>query len=118
MVKSQMKPKNNSSESQEQQGFITWFRYKYPSVIIFHIPNGGFRDMATAQKLKKDGVVPGIPDLFIPKFKIFIEMKKKEGGTISKEQKVMMEYLERVGYKCIVGYGATDASVKLMELIK
>jgi len=107
-----------SSESMEQQGFLTWFHLKYPDVLIFHIPNGGFRDIKTATKLRAEGVVPGVPDLFIPKWKIFIEMKRKKGGVLSADQTKIINYLERAGYIVIVGYGAEDASTKLMEVRK
>ena len=107
-----------STESQEQIGFVTWFRYKFPDVLLFHIPNGSFRTIVTAQRLKHDGVVPGVPDLMVPAWHLFIEMKRKEGGVISPEQKKTIDYLTRVGYTVIVGYGAEDASRKVLEFLK
>lgn len=109
--------KNNieSSESSHQIGFINWFRYKYPNVLIFHIPNGGFRSIKTAKRLKEEGVVPGIPDLFIPEWKIFIEMKRTKGGIVSKEQKAMIKYLQEIGYTAFVANGATEASQKILD---
>jgi hypothetical protein len=105
-----------STESQEQQGFITWFRLKYPSILIFHIPNGGYRNIVTGQRLKKEGVVAGIPDLYIPRAKIWIEMKTST-GKLSPEQVEMHRYLRAIGDTVIVGYGAEDASKKILELI-
>ena len=108
-----MKP---TTESMEQQGFVTWFRSRYPGVLIFAIPNGGKRSIRTALTLKAEGVVPGVPDLFIPEWRLFIEMKRTRGGIISKEQKAMMKYLkETCNYSVIVGYGAEDASKKLLD---
>ena len=107
-----------SSEHSEQTGFVNWFRYKYPNIIIFAIPNGGFRSIRTAKLLKEEGVVPGIPDLFIPSLKIFVEMKRVKGGVVSPEQKKMMEYLTRVGYTCMICYGANDASRQLLDFLK
>ena len=78
-----MKP---TTESMEQQGFVTWFRSRYPGVLIFAIPNGGKRSIRTALTLKAEGVVPGVPDLFIPEWRLFIEMKRIRGGIISKDQ--------------------------------
>ena len=105
------------TESEEQIGFVTWWNLKFPDVLCFHIPNGGYRDVATATRFKKEGVVPGVPDLFIPKYRLFVEMKRVKNGVVSKEQQGIMEYLDHVGYRCIVGYGAEDASRKVMEII-
>ena len=107
-----------STESQEQIGFVTWWRYKFPDVVIFHIANGGFRNVVTGQRLRKEGVLKGVPDLMIPAWHLFIEMKRKEGGVISTEQKKMIDYLIRVGYTVIVGYGAEDASRKVLGFLK
>ncbi len=101
------------SEHQEQVHFVQWFRRKYGPVMIFAIPNGGFRSRATAAKLKLEGVVRGIPDLFIPEWGLWIEMKKAAGGRISPEQRHTMKYLESVGYSTIVGYGCEDAQAKV-----
>jgi hypothetical protein len=107
-----------SSESMEQQGFVTWFALKFPTILLFHIPNGGKRSIKTAIRLKAEGVVAGIPDLFIPAWRCWIEMKRMTGGSISEAQKGVIEYLENVGYTVIVGYGATDASEKLLKFLK
>jgi len=100
----------------EQRGLLQWFHLKYSGVLIFHVPNGGFRDINTARKLRAEGVVPGVPDLFIPAWHCFIEMKRVEGGKLSEEQVKIIEYLTRVGYTVIVGYGAEDASRKILEM--
>ena len=106
-----------SSEHAEQSGFVTWFRTKYPGVLIFAIPNGGKRDIVTAKKLQMEGVVPGVPDLFVPELRLWIEMKKP-GGRLSEAQKSMIEYLEGIGHTVIVAYGARDASMKVLEFCK
>jgi hypothetical protein len=106
-----------STESMEQQGFITWFRLKFPEVLIFHIPNGGFRNITTAQRLRKEGVVPGVPDLCIPGWNCWIEFKRVRGGVISNEQERIIKYLENIGHSVIIGYGATDASKKLLDFL-
>ena len=99
----------------EQQGFITWFRGKYPGVLIFAIPNGGYRNITTAKTLRKEGVVPGVPDLFVPAWKLFIEMKKMKGGVVSQDQWKVILALKECGYTVIIGRGAEDASRKVLE---
>lgn len=97
------------SEDQEQAAFVQWFRCQWPKVLIAHFANGGSRNKAEAAKLKRIGVVPGMPDLFIPEWKLFIEMKRRHGGVVSKEQKAMIEYLVSVGYQAYVARGYDEA---------
>lgn len=106
-----------SSEHAEQAGFVTWFRTKYPGTLIFAIPNGGKRDIVTAKKLQMEGVTPGIPDLFVPEWCLWIEMKKP-GGKLSESQKKIIKYLESISYTVIIGFGARDASEKVLEFCK
>jgi len=106
------------SEHDEQVGFINWFRAKYPQVLIFAIPNGEKRAITVAKRLKAEGVVRGIPDLFIPQFNLWVEMKRISGGRLSPEQKGMIQYLEGIGQKVIVGKGAADASRQILEFLE
>lgn len=101
------------TEHEEQRELVRWFRQFYPDVLIFAIPNGGSRSKASAGRFKAEGVVPGIPDLFIPAKGLWIEMKRVKGGALSPEQKAMMQYLESVGYRAIVCKGAEDAKAKI-----
>ena len=70
-------------EHAEQVGFLNWFRSRFPSVLIFAIPNGDHRAITTAKRLKAEGVTAGIPDLFIPQWDLWVEMKRREGGRLS-----------------------------------
>ena len=106
------------SETSEQIGLLTWFKNKFPGVLIYHTPNGEKRSISVAVRLKKLGVVRGIPDLFVPSWKLFIEMKRVDGGTVSPDQKKIMAYLERVGYRCLVCRGATDASRQILKFLE
>jgi hypothetical protein len=107
-----------SSEHEEQKGFVRWFRLKYPSILIFAIPNGSYRDISTARKLKAEGVVSGIPDLYIPKMHTWIEMKRAYGGKLSEEQKAMHRYLTMIGDTVLVAHGATEASEMILTLFQ
>jgi len=62
--------------------------------------------------------MPGVPDLFIPAWSMWIEMKRQKGGRLSSEQEEMINYLESIGHRVIVGYGAMDASEKLLSFLK
>jgi hypothetical protein len=106
------------SEHFEQCLLVQWFRRKWPDVRIFAIPNGGYRSRATAGRLKAEGVLSGVPDLFVPAWHLWVEMKRTKGGSLSAEQKDWIQYLESENYYCIVGKGAEDAKAKIKEFSK
>ena len=70
------------TEHEEQREFVRWFRQNHPGVRIFAIPNGGARSITTAAKLKVEGVSAGVPDLCIPAWGMWIEMKRQKGGRV------------------------------------
>lgn len=103
------------SESEEQIGLLRWWRAEFPRVRIFHVPNGGRRAMSVARKLKDEGVCAGVPDLYCPEWRMWIEMKRQRGGKLSDEQMDWIDYLRSIGDTVIIGRGATDASRQVME---
>ena len=106
------------TEHEEQRELVRWFRQTWPGVLIFAIANGGQRSAATAGRLKAEGVVPGVPDLFVPAWGLWIEMKRAKGGVVSPEQKRMIKALESVGYCVLVCRGADDAKAQIEQHIK
>lgn len=104
------------SEHYEQRMFVSWFRKTYPGVRIFAIANGGARDKITAAKLVAEGVSKGIPDLFVPAWALWIEMKRQKGGHVSLEQKDWHSYLIEIGHKVLIAKGFDDAVKKLHKL--
>lgn len=113
-----MSTENIPSEDHEQMLLVQWFRRTYAGVRIFAIPNGGHRHPAVAAKLKATGTSSGVPDLFIPALRLWVEMKKHKGGSLSPEQKDWIAYLEGCGYRCIVGKGAEDAKKQIISLVE
>lgn len=103
------------TEHEEQRELVRWFRQTYKGVRIFAIPNGGMRSRATAGKLKAEGVSSGVPDLCVPEWGLWIEMKRQRGGSVSAEQKDWMDYLKSVKHSCIVGKGAEAAKAAISE---
>jgi hypothetical protein len=106
------------SEHDEQVGLLNWFRQQFPGVLIFAIPNGEKRAIAVARRLKAEGVVRGIPDLFVPEWDLWIEMKRTQGGRLSPEQRDIIRKLENMGHTVIVGIGATHASKLILDHVK
>lgn len=104
------------TEHEEQREFVSWFRQNYPGVLIFAIPNGEKRGKAAAMRLKVEGVVAGIPDLHIPAWRVWVEMKKEKDGRVSASQKEIGAYLETIGHRFIVAYGKQQAINNIMEL--
>ena len=56
-----------NGEHQLQVECVKWFRFQYPKLanLLFAIPNGGLRNIKVATKLKAEGVLAGVPDLFL-----------------------------------------------------
>lgn len=106
------------TEHEEQRELVRWFRQTWTGVLIFAIPNGGQRSAATAGRLKAEGVMPGVPDLFVPAWALWIEMKRAKGGVVSPEQKKMIKALESVGYCVLVCRGCEDAKAQIEQHIK
>jgi hypothetical protein len=61
--------------------------------------------------------VAGVPDLFIPEWHLWVEMKRIKGGVVSAEQQGMIEYLQSVGYRAIVCKGAENAKAQILEIL-
>ena len=111
-----MATNDTPSEHIEQREFVSWFRKRHRDVRIIAIPNGGQRSIATAARLKAEGVMAGVPDLFIPAWRVWIEMKREKGGSVSADQKDWIVYLTECGYRCFVARGAEDAKRQIIEI--
>jgi hypothetical protein len=103
------------SEHVEQREFVSWFRKNYKGIRIIAIPNGGQRNIATAARLKAEGVMRGVPDLYVPAWMLWIEMKKINGGRISPEQKDWHNYLQSINQNVIVTAGFEDAKLQIED---
>lgn len=105
------------TEEQEQAAVFEWAAYEqaqYPGLeLMFHIPNGGYRDKATAARLKATGVKAGVPDIFLPVPRygyagLFIEMKVGTNKP-TREQAWYLDNLSRSGYAVEVCNGFQQA---------
>jgi len=102
-----------NSEHLEQVRLVAWFRHQWPDVRIFAIPNGGGRSMAQGASLKAEGVTAGVPDLYVPAWSLWIEMKRATGGVVSPVQRDWIAYLQGIGHQVIIGHGFEDAKAKI-----
>ena len=115
------------TESVEQKLLFRWTRFyvsKYPELaLLYHIPNGGSRRKSEAGRFKAEGVKAGVPDLFLPAARgnfhgLYIEMKRKAGGRVSADQKVLIDALSKQGYAVRVCLGWEDAARTLEEYLQ
>ena len=109
------------TEHDHQRILVAWFRANYPDMILFAIPNGGTRDTITAKRLKREGVLAGVPDLFLAtprqgKSGLFLEMKSATGRPTA-AQHAMITRLRSFGYECRVCWGYEEAKVAVVEYL-
>ena len=106
------------SESHEQAMLVQWWHVAgsrlAPNVILAAIPNGGARDAVTGARLKREGVVKGMPDLVLlcarcGRHALFVEMKTKR-GRVSESQRNLFPLLEAQGYAVAVCHGWREAA--------
>lgn len=85
---------------------VQYVRTFYPEVMILSIPNGSGTTAKNRLALYAEGLLPGVPDLFIPEARkgfhgLWIELKTNT-GVESKAQKNIRNNLEHNGYLCYV----------------
>lgn len=111
------------TEAQEQVALFKWIEIqsiRHPELALCHaIPNGGSRNKIEAVHLKMQGVKQGIPDICLPVPRgayhgLYIELKRRKGGRLSKAQMEMIIALRDQGYCAEVCQGCDEAA----ELIK
>lgn len=97
------------SEYQEAVAFHQWLTIK--KIPHFHVANEGNGNQARGAMNKRMGVSKGVPDFFIftPQANLAIELKRRTGGTVSKEQREWLQILARQGFECGIAKGAGEA---------
>ena len=109
-------------ESMEQIALFQWsklMQVQYPELSLLHsIPNGGKRNKIEAVRLKKEGALAGVSDIFLPVARsgfhgLYIELKVK-GGKLSESQEWWITETTKQGYFSTVCFGWVEAS----EVIK
>lgn len=120
------------TEEEEQIAFVQWLRAN--NIPHFHCPNevgGRTKSLKLrAIKMKKMGVSKGVPDLliFIPITGVTgeidsyqgcaIEMKRRKGSKVTKEQREWLEILQASGVMCAVCHGADEAVEFVKSIMK
>jgi len=92
-----------------------WLR-PAPNVSAFHVPNGGWRSPIEAKILKGQGVVSGVPDIFIvANGRPFALEIKTETGRLSPVQRTAHVLLEAAGVEVATAYGLDQAIAQLEQ---
>lgn len=102
-------------ESAEQAALALWLDAR--RLTWCHVPNGGWRHVATAVQLRAQGVKAGVPDVLIfdpspryPKARgVAIELKRLRGGRLAPEQQEWLGRLSGAGWLVQVCAGAQAA---------
>lgn len=113
------KKKNKDLEHLEQVQVFEWAAFamasgKYPQLRLMHaIPNGGKRDIRTATKIKNEGGLSGVPDIFLPVARgfyhgLYIEMKIA-GGHLSDNQKDFIKGVKAEGFQVVTKWSHKEA---------
>ncbi len=114
-----------ASEAHEQRTLIQWARLASVSEprlrMLVMIPNGAVR-RGSAGAAMAQGLAPGLPDLalLVPGGGfggLFIELKRRDGGRISREQAEWISRLRGQGYRAEVCAGWEAARDVILEYL-
>lgn len=118
------KKKTIPKETSEHINFVKWFWRNYTPE-IWHYPSGARLGGKTdtekfkqIRQLKQMGWINGVPDLFIPEWRLFIEMKRQKGGVVSEDQKERIAYLRSIGYTVFIANGDLLARQFIIDFVK
>ncbi len=110
--------KPSREESIMQCSLISWWAVAHksfgvPEVLLFSIPNGGFRTAITGAFMKREGARRGSSDLFLAASMrglhgLFLELKRP-GGVLSPEQKEFLSAVSAQGYDARCCYSFDEA---------
>jgi hypothetical protein len=104
-------------EAQIQTALFQWAQAstaRYPELrLLFHVPNGGQRDIITGANLKQQGLRAGVPDLCLPVPRgryhgLYLELKSAD-GRLQKNQRAWFDELSAQGYRAVVCYSFDEA---------
>ena len=109
------------TEHLEQVKFVQRVRHFRHDLLIFAVPNGGYRNPKEAVRLKAEGVLAGVPDLILARAAgkyhgLYLEFKTPKGKT-SDDQKKVIEKLELEGYCVKVVRSCEAAWAALLEYL-
>lgn len=113
------------TEAQEQIWLFEWIglvSIEIPQLrLAYHPANGEVRNKVTAGRLKRMGVRPGVPDVWVPVSRgghsgLVIELKRSDKSNgASASQKEWLSLLAAEGWKATICYGWLPAAEVVLE---
>ena len=116
----------NHAESDHQQALFQWAKLmqaQYPELSLLHaIGNGGKRNLIEAVRMKREGVLAGVSDIFLPVSRggfhgLYIELKVGKGKA-SDSQEWWIAETTKQGYYSTVCYGWVEASETIKKYLE
>ena len=115
-------------EAEQQKQVVTWARWasksgKYPMLEMLHCSLNGVKLSKTQASIAKaQGMLSGVPDLFLPVPKngyhgLFIEMKYGS-NKVTENQEKFLQNAANVGYAVSVCYSAQEAIKRIEDYYK
>jgi len=114
----------NLTEFEEQAAFVEYLsllEHQGKIQTYTALPNNLYtKSWKQKTKQKKEGLRPGFPDLCIVTNKqvVFIEMKRKKGGTLSAYQKEWIASFNNIGIRAKVCKGFDEAKAFIDEILE
>lgn len=115
--KIKLKPPSEHTEQEMLCSWLSLIQNRY-NLRFYAVPNGtplrtakGKTNWGYINKLKREGVKPGVPDLVILQDgrALYIEMKRQKGGIRSEEQKEWHSWLMNNNFSSAVCKGFEEA---------
>lgn len=109
-------------EQKEQQDLALWLDQQ--QLCWLHVPNEGLKSINYNVKMKAQGLKSGAPDVIIftpppnkpSKKGTAVELKRSNGGTLSKEQRQWLKDLDELGWETHCCHGAKATIFYLISL--
>ncbi len=106
------KKRRKHEEQDEQIKLATWLKKR--GILFTASANGVACHRFERMKLARMGVSAGFPDILIPIARkgsnsLYIELKKRRGGSLSDEQAFWLEQLNKEGHRALRADGADEA---------
>lgn len=98
------------SEDKIQVQIVKYFKLYGDKCIVFHVPNGGTRNIIEASKFKRIGVLAGVADLVVllPNARcVFLEVKTQRGKQ-SDNQEWFEKKVKSLGFEYYVVRSVDD----------
>jgi hypothetical protein len=114
------------TEYWEQAELFKWkasYRDRYPELWLMHGSLNGVRlSIGQAMKCKRIGMTKGWPDVSLPVARqgfcgLFIELKRRKGGRVEKEQAIIHKLLRAEGNRVEVCKGYEEAVGVLIDYL-